>query len=133
MLGVYKDELLFEKYQSDERASEFLPKILQNLLEKYSLEKLIYANGPGSFMGIKISFLCFQTLSIVKNIPMFAVSGFELNGFKPISANNQLCFVYENKQISLQKAAGAEFFLPDHLSCLNLSEDILPFYFIDAV
>ena len=90
MLGIYEGEKLIKSYESEEKADEFVPKILQILLKEFEFSRLIYANGPGSFMGIKISYVSLKTLSLVKNIPLFAVSAFELNGFKPISANKNL-------------------------------------------
>lgn len=77
-LGLYKDDELFKRYESDEKASEFLPVILEQILAEFSLKRLIYANGPGSFMGIKISFVSLKTLSIVLNLPLFAVSALSL-------------------------------------------------------
>ena len=133
MLGIYEDERLIKSIISDEKASEFLPKILQNLLLEYEFNELIYANGPGSFMGIKISYVILKTLSIVKEIPLFAVSAFELNGFTPISANKNLCFVLKNEKINLEKSLAGEFFLPKNLQELNLKNDNLPFYFLDAI
>lgn len=107
--------------------------ILNEILAEFSLERLIYANGPGSYMGIKISYLSLKTLSIVLDVPLFAVSAFELNDYKPIKANNDLCFVYENGEIVLKKACAGEFFLPSSLKGLNLSKKNEPFYFLDAV
>ncbi|TEY03201.1 tRNA threonylcarbamoyladenosine biosynthesis protein TsaB [Campylobacter sp. US33a] len=133
MLGVYENNNLIKKYQSDERASEFLPKILDELLQDFDVQKLIYANGPGSYMGIKVSFLIFKTLSIVKNIPLYGINAFCLNDFKPISANNHFCFVFEEGKILLKKEKAGEFFMPENIEKLKLNEDNLPFYFIDAV
>lgn len=67
------------------------------------------------------------------NLPLFAVSAFELNDYAPIRANNALCFVYDKGQIALQKAVAGEFALPKNLKGLNLSSDNAPFYFLDAV
>lgn len=133
MLGIYQDSMLIQSITSEEKASEFIPQILDSLLAKYSFDELIYANGPGSYMGIKISFLSLRTLSIVKNIPLFAISAFELNDFAPIRANKKMCFVYEKGEISLKEAEPGEFFLPKSLESLHLSEDNLPFYFLDAI
>lgn len=102
-------------------------------MAEFELERLVYANGPGSYMGIKVSYLSLKTLSIVKNIPLFAVSAFELNDFKPIRANKALSFVYKNGQIALQEAVEGEFFLPNSLKSLNLQSDNEPFYFLNAV
>ena len=52
MLGIYEGEKLIKSYESEEKADEFVPKILQILLKEFEFSRLIYANGPGSFMGI---------------------------------------------------------------------------------
>ena len=133
MIGIYQDDKLIKTYKSEEKASEFLPKILDELLKEYDFTSLIYANGPGYYMGIKISYVSLSTLSIVKNIPLFAVSAFELNGYKPISANKNFCFVYKEGEIYLEQNIPAEFFLPKNLQELKLNNDNLPFYFLDAI
>ncbi|KGI56593.1 glycoprotease [Campylobacter sp. MIT 97-5078] len=133
MLGIYEDEVLIKSVQSDERASEAVPILLQALLKKFEFSRLIYANGPGSYMGIKISFLSLKTLSIVKDIPLLAVSAFELNDFKPIRANKKLCFVYKKGEIILENTEAGEFFLPQSLQGLHLKKDNLPFYFLEAI
>ncbi len=133
MLGIYEDKKLIKSFKSEEKADIFVPRILKVLLSEFEFSSLIYANGPGSFMGIKISFVCLKTLSLVKNIPLFAVSGFELNGFKPISANKNLCFVLKEGGILLEKNTPGAFFLPQNLQELNLKNDNIPFYFLDAV
>lgn len=133
LIGLYEKDVLIKSYESNQKTSEALPALLEEILTEFKLEKLIYANGPGSYMGIKISYLSLKTLSIVKNLPLFAVSAFELNNYAPIRANNNLCFVYDKGQISLQKACAGEFFLPKCLKDLNLQSDNAPFYFLDAV
>ena len=125
MLGIYENDILIEKYESDKKASEFLIIILDELMKKFDIEKLVYANGPGSYMGIKVSFLVLKTLSIVKNIPLFAVSAFELNNFSPIKANKNLCFVYKNEEICLEFGIAEKFILPEKLTKLKLNEDNL--------
>lgn len=133
LLGIYENDCLIQSFESEEKASEFVPKILDQILKTHEIERLVYANGPGSYMGIKISYIVFKTLSIVKNIPLYAVSAFEFNDFKPISANKNLCFVYKNGEIFLEKNEPKPFFLPQNLKELNLNNDNLPFYFLDAI
>ncbi|MBF7044694.1 tRNA threonylcarbamoyladenosine biosynthesis protein TsaB [Campylobacter volucris] len=134
MLGVYENENLLELIENDLKVSEILPKIMQEILLKYELEKLIYVHGPGSYMGIKISYVSFKTLAIVKNIPLLAINAFELNNNKPIPANKHLCFVKNEKgDICLQKAQAGKFFMPQSLKNFNLSEDNTPFYVLDAI
>ncbi|TKX31061.1 tRNA threonylcarbamoyladenosine biosynthesis protein TsaB [Campylobacter estrildidarum] len=133
MLGIYENDVLAKSIISPEKASEFVPRILQELLENFTFNELIYANGPGSFMGIKISYVSLSTLSIVKNIPLFAVSAFELNNNQPISAHKDVCFVKKIDGIVLEKATAGEFSLPLNLSKLNKKNDNLPFYFLSAI
>ncbi|MGH2305646.1 tRNA threonylcarbamoyladenosine biosynthesis protein TsaB [Campylobacter taeniopygiae] len=133
MLGIYQNNFLVKSITSDEKASEFIPKILQELLQDFTFDELIYANGPGSFMGIKISYVSLRTLSIVKNIPLFAISAFELNNNQPISAHKEMCFVKKEDQIVLEKTISGEFILPSNLSKLNKKDDNLPFYFLPAI
>lgn len=133
LIGLYEDDKLIKRYESEQKASEALPALLAQILAEFKCERLIYANGPGSYMGIKISYLSLKALSVVENLPLFAVSAFELNDYAPIRANNALCFVYENGAISLQKAVAGEFALPLNLSKLNLQSDNAPFYYLNAV
>ncbi|MBZ7969124.1 tRNA threonylcarbamoyladenosine biosynthesis protein TsaB [Campylobacter molothri] len=133
MFGIYKNNLLVKSITSYEKASEFIPKILQELLQDFTFDELIYANGPGSFMGIKISYVSLSTLSIVRNIPLFAISAFELNNNQPISAHKEMCFVKKGDEIFLEKATSGEFVLPLNLSKLNKKNDNLPFYFLPAI
>ncbi|MBK1992215.1 tRNA threonylcarbamoyladenosine biosynthesis protein TsaB [Campylobacter sp. 2018MI35] len=133
MLGIYKENILIKKYTSDEKASEFLPKILNSLLKEFKISRLIYANGPGSYMSIKISYMSLKTLSIVKNIPLYSISAFELNDFKPIKANKDFCFVFKEGEIILEKNIPGDFFLPLNLDKININNNNLPFYFLDVI
>lgn len=133
MLGIYQNDSLVKTYTSFEQTSEILPTLLQEVLELYSFSKFIYANGPGSYMGIKISYISLKTISIVKNIPLFSLSAFELNDYKPILANKNICFVYKDNKITLEKQEPGEFFMPHSLKGLKISTDSEPFYFLDAI
>ncbi|NLK66069.1 MAG: glycoprotease [Campylobacteraceae bacterium] len=136
MVGVYFDNRLIDELISsdDEKASEFLVEATDKLLQKYEIQEIIYANGPGSFMGIKVAYIIFQTLSIALKIPFHSVSGFDLNGKKPIQANKHLSFVLDDAgKITLKKSKGESFALPLDISNLNISSDILPNYVIDAI
>lgn len=134
MLGIYENDVLIKTIESDLKVSEVLPKILQDLLLQYELEKLIYAHGPGSYMGIKISYVSFKTLSIVKNIPLKAISAFELNNNTPIAANKHLCFVKkDDDEIVLEKTQAGSFFMPQSLKGLKFSQENIPFYVLDAI
>ncbi|ARR02920.1 N6-L-threonylcarbamoyladenine synthase, TsaB subunit [Campylobacter vicugnae] len=106
---------------------------IANLDSKYKINKIIYANGPGSFMGLKVAYLTLCTFCIARGLELYGVDGFSLNGFRPIRANKNMSFVLENSKISLQKIEPCEFELPKKLDGLNLMADALPNYVIDAV
>lgn len=133
MVGVYEEDKLSLAKKSNEKCSKILVPLLDELLKDFTPDELIYANGPGSFMGIKLSYTILQTFSLVKNIPLFAISAFLLNDYKPIKAKNDLCFVYNDGKISLANTSPGEFFLPKSLKNLKLLEDNLPFYFLPAL
>ena len=53
LVGIYEDKKLIDSITTDEKSSEVLPIIFKDLLDKYDIQNLFYANGPGSFMAIK--------------------------------------------------------------------------------
>ncbi|MDQ7067059.1 MAG: hypothetical protein Q9M40_03095 [Sulfurimonas sp.] len=69
-IGVYENEKLLETIESSDKSSDVLPLIFRDLQKKYVLKKLFYANGPGSFMAIKVAYIFLKSLSILKNIPL---------------------------------------------------------------
>ncbi|HEX5670995.1 MAG TPA: hypothetical protein VFX66_05610, partial [Sulfuricurvum sp.] len=84
-VGIYDEQgQLIESIKDDGLGSDVLPLIFEDVLNRYRLKHLIYANGPGSFMGIKVAYLFLKTLSIVQNIPLFSIDGFFFNENHPI-------------------------------------------------
>lgn len=133
LIGLYENGIKFKEISTDERTSEALVVLLDEISSEYKIEKIIYANTPGSFMGLKVAYVILKTFSIVKECEFYAVSGFELNGNSPIRANKALCFVNENGEVKLKKAEPKGFLLPQNLEKLNLNSDTLPHYNIEAV
>jgi len=135
-IGVYEDGKLIETILSDERSSDVLPLIFKDLLNKYEVEKLFYANGPGSFMAIKVAYIFLKSLSILKKIPFFATDAFYFNKNQPIKAIGKLYFVKINQEIKTQKietAPEVDFHLPDVLDYNEFSTNTTPLYMIGAV
>ncbi len=135
-LGVYKDGELIETIESDERSSEVLPRLVQDLLNKYTFSHFIYAKGPGSFMAIKITYLFLKTLSIIKKIPFLATDAFYFNENQPIKAIGKLCFVKTSDTIVTQtfpEVPVNRFRLPKRLHLEDFEQDTAPFYGIGAV
>jgi len=135
-IGIYEDGRLIETIVSDERSSDILPLIFKDILKRYDVEKLFYANGPGSFMAIKVAYIFLKSLSILKKIPLFATDAFYFNKNQPIKAIGKLYFVKINQEIKTQKietAPQADFILPDVLDYNEFSTNTTPLYMIGAV
>ncbi len=136
IIGVYRDRELVETIRSEGRSSEVLPELFEMLLEKYTIEHIVYAKGPGSFMAIKVSYIFLKTLAIVKNISLLATDAFYFNENAPIKAVGKLYFVKNRDSIeteTLNEVPPMAFTLPQHLILEDFSKDTAPFYGIGAV
>ena len=135
-IGIYEDNKLIESLETYEKSSDVLPKIFDELSRKYLIKKLFYANGPGSFMAIKIAYIFLKSMSVLKNIPLFATDAFYFNKNQPIKAIGKLFFVKISSEIKTQKlemAPEADFMLPDVLDYSEFSTTATPLYGIGAV
>lgn len=136
-IGIYDDSnSLVETTISNEKSSEVLATIFEDLLLKYELGSIVYANGPGSFMAIKVSYIFLKTLSIVKNIPFFATDAFYFNKNRPIKAVGKLYFVKTLNTIITQPIDNVEpsvFELPKNINFDDFTTETLPFYGISAI
>jgi len=136
LVGVYENSLLIETFKSEEKTSKALPKILYQINDKYSLTKLYYAKGPGSFMAIKVTYVMLKTFSIAMNIPLFACDAFFFNDNKPIKAVGKSYFVKEDKKIIIKKGysfSDMAFKLPDSLDKTIFDTNSEPLYILPAV
>lgn len=135
-VGVYEDNLLIESISTNEKSSDVLPNIFNELSSRYEIKNLFYANGPGSFMAIKIAYIFLKSMSILKNIPLLATDAFYFNKNQPIKAIGKLFFVKIRSEIKTQKleiAPEASFMLPDMLDYSEFSTAAAPLYGIGAV
>lgn len=136
-IGIYDEHgQLIESMKNDGMGSDVLPLIFEDVLKRYHLKHLIYANGPGSFMGIKVAYLFLKTLSIVRNIPLLAVDGFFFNENHPIKAVGKLYFVKNSNTIGVEPLDNPVlkgFELPQTIDVKNFNTDSAPYYGIEAV
>ncbi|QSZ41289.1 hypothetical protein GJV85_03925 [Sulfurimonas aquatica] len=135
-VGIYERNTLIETIESDERSSDILPLIFDDIFKKYEVQKLFYANGPGSFMAIKVAYIFLKSLSILKKIPLFATDAFYFNKNEPIKAIGKLYFVKISSEIKTQKleiAPEVVFTLPNELDYNEFSNITTPLYMIGAV
>lgn len=136
LIGVYEDLKLIEKLSTSEKSSDILAKLYKNIDEKYQIDRLIYANGPGSFMAIKITYIFLKSIAILKNISLFALDAFYFNQNQPIKAIGKLYFVKIGTEIitqKLQEPQASLFELPNILENRELNTNAAPIYAISAV
>lgn len=136
LVGIYKNGELIEEIESEAMSSDALPEIFDALLKKYQFSHLIYAQGPGSFMGIKVTYLFLQTLSIVKKIPLLARDAFFFNENHPIKAVGKLYFVKNRDTITMEPIENPvlkRFKLPRMIRIDDFTPHNAPYYGIDAV
>jgi hypothetical protein len=136
LVGVYADDELIKTYETSSPASESLPKIFGSILRDYAPAELFYANGPGSFMAIKASFVYLRTLSIALDIPLMAADGFAFNANSPIKSLGNQWFFKQQDGIVLgtnPDNATKPFALPSHLERAIFSHDNAPFYVLGAI
>ncbi len=135
-IGIYENNQCIQQIQSEEKSSEILPVLFEQINQKYEIEKLFYANGPGSFMAIKVAYLFLKTISIVKKIPLLATDAFYFNANHPIKAIGKLYFVKINEDIVTQKFDTPQesvFQLPKILDESQFTNIATPLYKIGAV
>ena len=135
-IGIYESNTLVETVVSEKKSSDILPSIFKSIFQKYDVENLLYANGPGSFMAIKVAYIFLKSMSILKKIPLFATDAFYFNKNEPIKAIGKLCFVKINLEIKTQKlenVPSGKFMLPDVLDYNEFKKITTPLYSIGAV
>ncbi|MFA6628326.1 MAG: hypothetical protein AB7U44_08935 [Sulfuricurvum sp.] len=136
LVGVYENGVLVETIRSEGMGSDVLAEIFDPLCKRYSFSHFIYAKGPGSFMGIKVTYLFLKTLSIVQKVPLLATDAFFFNQNSPIKAVGKLYFVKNSSTIALEPLEAPQmnaFVLPETIEIENFDSDNLPYYGIDAV
>jgi len=136
LVGLYENGLLIKSFESKDKTSKALPKILDEVNTHYSLNGLYYARGPGSFMAIKVTFVMLKTFSIALKIPLLACDAFAFNGNRPIKAVGKSCFVKKGKKIIIQKDCcdtDMIFTLPNSLDKTCFDLDNKPLYILPAV
>ena len=138
LVGVYCNDELIETMARDEKISDILPALFEELMAKYTVASATYTNSPGSFLGIKLTYIFLKTLSLTQDLKVYALSGFHVNNNAPIRAYMGKYFIKQKDgkitisdiPINEQKS---EFTLPKILNKTILSTDIDPIYVSPAV
>jgi tRNA A37 threonylcarbamoyladenosine modification protein TsaB len=137
LVGIYKEGICIQKIEKEGKSSDILPLLFEEILKEYSPEKLYYANGPGSYMAIKIAYVFLKTLAISLDIPLQACDAFVFNNNSPIKAIGKNHFLKENSAI-IMKIIGDEvqkepYKLPECLNSELFNADCEPLYIVPAV
>ncbi len=135
-VGLYDEGYCIERYEIEGQTSEVLLPFIEKLLDTYQISRILYVNGPGSYMAIKLTYIMLRSIEMLRGIPFDGVSGFSLNGAKPIKAMGNLYFTKEKETIMTQKfddKVKQEFWLPDDLSALSIEKENTPHYSLPAV
>ncbi len=135
-IGVYKEGRLQELISKEGMTSDILPILFKDILSRYDISKLLYVNGPGSYMAIKVAYIFLKSLSISKNIPLLACDGFAFNENSPIKALGKKYFIKKDGNISIEfidEKDLKDFKLPKILDNSLFSEESLPSYNLPAV
>ncbi len=138
LVGIYKDDKLIKSYTKDEKTSDILPVVFKEILDEFEVTSIYMANGPGSFMAIKVSFVFLKTISITKQIPVLGCDGFFFNKNSPIKAVGNRFFMKKNGIISPEIFDGDKedikpFELPSFLDKTIFKKDVEPLYVLPAV
>jgi tRNA A37 threonylcarbamoyladenosine modification protein TsaB len=135
LIGIYESGVLIRTLHCEEKTSDALPKTFKEILEEYTLENLYYANGPGSYMSIKITYIFLRTIAITQNIRLYAGSAFNFCNNMPIKALGKKYFVKKGDEVVLETIEPLEthFELPADLNTVKFSLDNEPNYILPAV
>ena len=140
LVGIYEDNLLIKIISKEGKTSDILPKLFDKIFEEYNVKEIFYVSGPGSYMAIKIAYVFLKTISIVKKIKLYALSGFDFNNNSPIKALGKKYFFRktidfkDNITIAyLEDRQIEEFLLPTDIRNLKFTENTLPEYNLPAV
>lgn len=136
-IGIYENGALTEEMVEEGKSSDLLSVMFREILHRYTIKRIFYTKGPGSFMAIKIAYVFLKTLCITKNIRLYASDAFAFNGNAPIKSVGKSYFVKNGKgEIEIKKIqspAALEFHLPRTLDTTLFSEDVKPMYIAPAV
>lgn len=137
LVGVYEDGKLIKTFTQEGKSSDIIPKIFSEILDAYTIKRIFYVNSPGSYMAIKVAYVFLKTICIVKNIELYACSGFNFNQNSPIKALGKKYFINDGDTIQIdfidENETLNEFVLPNILNEEIFSINNLPQYNLPAV
>ncbi len=134
IVGVYKDKKLLKTIIKEQNTSDILADVIDDLLKQFNIRAFYYANGPGSYLSIKLVYVFLSTISIIKKIPFFGANGFCFNDNSPIKAIGNKYFFNKSDKIILDDLKDAkiqDFYLPKTLKSEIFKPNLAPLYELD--
>jgi tRNA threonylcarbamoyladenosine biosynthesis protein TsaB len=135
-IGIYRDGTISHSLEFTGQTSEVLPVEFKKLTKEYKIRTILFANGPGSFMAIKVNYIFLKTLATVLDIELFGVDAFFFNSNRPIKAVGGNCFVKRDGKIEIERVeefVKSEYRLPETFDPALYSKDVEPLYILPAV
>jgi len=140
LIGIYEEDVLVKTISKEGKTSDVLPSLFDEILIDYDVKEIFYVSGPGSYMAIKIAYIFLKTISIVNEIKLYALSGFDFNNNSPIKALGKKYFFREEIDSEekivmkfLEDNKIEEFTLPIDMKNIKFTENTLPEYNLPAV
>ncbi len=136
LIGIYENDKLIDTIEMEGKTSDILPILFSDILKKYEVKELLYVNGPGSYMAIKVAYIFLKTIAITNKIALKACDGFQFNQNSPIKALGKKYFIKKEAEIKIDFIDQDEikdFELPQELNMEIFSSDSLPTYNLPAV
>ena len=137
LIGIYENHKLLKTIEQEGKTSDVLPLVIQDILQENKIDEIIYVNGPGSYMAIKVAYIFLKTIAITKQIKFKAIDGFSCNNNSPIKALGKKYFIQKDGDIIIdfieEETLLEDFTLPTDLDTLKLLDDTLPKYHLPAI
>lgn len=135
VVAIYlEDSTLAKSWSFDEKLTDKLYSVVAEIEKSFEIERVAYANGPGSFMGLKLAYVFLQTYATIKNIAFVAASSFVFAD--KIHSNGKRWFVKRGEDIDLITLDGSKeiFFMPPkRLDLAQFRSHVEPNYILPAV
>lgn len=134
LIGVYSAQNeLIRSFAEDGKITDFLYQITSEIDKNYLIKRLVYTQGPGSFMGLKLAYVFLASFAIARNIPFEAISSFAIAS--KIHAHKNRWFVQNGDRVEVVEMADQTdlIALPRSIDSIAFESDKLPRYELPAV
>jgi tRNA A37 threonylcarbamoyladenosine modification protein TsaB len=127
---------MIEQESCDKPLTESLYVLMSAAERRYSIKRVLYVNGPGSFMGLKLGFVFMRTFALAREIDFAACDSFAITGGAPVFSHKNRWFVKNGSSIELirfENPPENRLIPPKKLNMANFSGDTTPCYLLPAV